>query len=349
MFALAILFLLCVGASASSLSEDEQAVRGAVPPGGEQLMEEVAPGSSFGDGLRALAGRAFPLMHEALHDAIRSVGVMLAALVLCAFADDGSGRSPAILAGVLSLTSAGMLELHSLARSGEQAMTELAAFSDVLLPAMTAATAASGGLTASAAIYAGTALFSNVLMRAMTELLLPMVYAYAAMCAACAVCKTDLLSRVAKLIRWVFQTGLKTFLFLFTAYLSITGLISGSADGTMLKAAKLTLSGVVPVVGSMISDASETVLVGAAAVRNSVGVFGMLAVIAVCLGPFLRIGIQVLLLKAAGAVGAALGPKPLLSLLDAIGEAMGFLLAMTGTMALMLLISCVCYLKVTPG
>lgn len=349
MLVLLLLCLLCIGASASSLSEDEQAVRGAVPPGAGQLMEGVEPGGSFGEGLRALAGRAFPMMREALRGAFKSVGIMLAALVLCAFADDGSGKTPAILAGVFSMTSAGLLEIHSLAKSGEQAMTELAAFSDVLLPAMTAATAASGGITASAAIYAGTALFSNVLTHVMTELLLPMVYAYTAICAACAVCETDLLTRVAKLIRWVFQTGLKTLLFLFTAYLSITGLISGSADGTVLKAAKLTLSGVVPVVGSMISDASETVLVGAAAVKNSVGVFGMLAVIAVCIGPFLRIGMQVLLLKVAGAAGGALGPKPLLSLLDSIGEAMEYLLAMTGTMALMLLISCVCYLRVAPG
>ena len=120
-------------------------------------------------------------------------------------------------------------------------------------------------------------------------------------------------------------------------------------DRTVLKAAKLTLSGVVPIVGSMISDASETVIVGAQTVKNSVGILGMLAVIAICIGPFVRIGVQYCLIRLAAAAGGALGPKPLLKLMDSIGEAMGFLLAMTGTAALMLLISCVCYLKVAPG
>ena len=343
---LCLLVLLSTGVRAQSLSERESAVRGALPSEAGALLEGMEEGGSFSDGLRTILGHIFPSLGDAIHNALKSIGIMLAALVLCAMAGDGEGLQPAIIAGVLSITAAGMLEVHALAQSGQQALTEMQSFAELLLPAMAAATAATGGITASTAIYAGTALFTDLLMRAMTGLLLPMLYAYIALCAAQAVCGNALLERIADLIQWMFQSGLKVILFIFTTYLTITGLISGSADATVLRAAKLTLSSVVPVVGSMISDASETVLVGAAAVKNSVGIFGMLAVIAICIGPFLRIAAQYLLLKLASAAGGALGPKPLLHLMDSIGKAMGFLLAMTGTSALMLLISCVCYLKV---
>lgn len=332
--------------NASMLEERERSVQSAIPEDAQALMD--GEHGSFGAGLRNILENLLPSLSESVRSALRSIGVMLAALILCALAGAGETLAPALIAGTVAITACGMLELHSLAQSGQQALMQLQSFSDLLLPAMAAATAAGGGVTASGAIYAGTAFFSDVLMRAMTGLLIPVLYAYVAMCAAQAVCGNDLLSRLSGLIRWVFQTGLKTILFVFTAYLTITGLISGSADATVLKAAKLTLSGVVPVVGSMISDASETVIVGAQSVKSSVGIVGMLAVIAICVSPFVRIGVQYLLMKLAAAAGGALGPKPLLGLMDSIGEAMGFLLAMTGTAALMLLISCVCYLRVTP-
>ena len=45
-------------------------------------------------------------------------------------------------------------------------------------------------------------------------------------------------------------------------------------------------------VGSILADAADTVLAGAGAVRNTVGVAGLLAVLAVCLLPLVRLGAQ---------------------------------------------------------
>ena len=49
-----------------------------------------------------------------------------------------------------------------------------------------------------------------------------------------------------------------------------------------MKAAKFTISNMVPVVGGVISDTAETLLAGASVLRNAAGVFGMLAVIGIC-------------------------------------------------------------------
>ncbi|MBE6933094.1 MAG: stage III sporulation protein AE [Ruminococcaceae bacterium] len=344
---LSVMMLSCaVHASTVSASEDE--LRQALPSDAGALLDSAPPGSGFEDGIRSILENALPLLDDALHKAMKSSAIMLSALVLCAMAGAGEGSDAALIAGVLSITAVGMLEMNALASSGKEALLEMQSFADLLLPAMAAATAASGGITASTAIYAGTALFTDILMRSMTYLLLPLLNIYVAISGAKAICGNEMLSRLADLVKWVFRSGIKTILFVFTAYLTITGLISGAADATVLKAAKLTISGVVPVVGSMISDASETVIIGAATVKNAVGVFGMLAVIAICIGPFLTIAGQYLLVKLTAAAGSALGPKPLLGLVDAISESLGFLLAMTGAAALMLLIACVCYLKVVP-
>ena len=59
------------------------------------------------------------------------------------------------------------------------------------------------------------------------------------------------------------------------------------------KLAKSAVSAVVPVVGSILSDAAESVLAGAGLLRGMVGTAGTLALLGVCLVPFLRLGGQV--------------------------------------------------------
>jgi stage III sporulation protein AE len=127
--------------------------------------------------------------------------------------------------------------------------------------------------------------------------------------------------------------------------MSITGVVSGTTDAAAVKAAKLTISGMVPVVGGILSDASESVLVGAGVMKSAVGMYGALALLAICAEPFLRIGIQYLMLKATGAVCEMFGSKQLTALIQNFCAAMGILLAMTGSVCLLLLISTVCFMK----
>lgn len=95
-----------------------------------------------------------------------------------------------------------------------------------------------------------------------------------------------------------------------------------------LKTAKFAVSGAVPVVGGVISDAAETVLSGASLLRGSVGVFGMLCVTAICLVPFLRAGASYLLYKAGAALLSPLCSSSLRALLESIGTGYGLLLGM---------------------
>ena len=139
--------------------------------------------------------------------------------------------------------------------------------------------------------------------------------------------------------------GLKTVLYIFTGYLSITGVITGTADAAALKAAKLTIAGVVPVVGGILSDASEAVVVSAGVMKNAVGVYGLLAIAAVWITPFLQIGIQYLMLKITAAVCGVFGVKNTSDLIEDFSGTMGLLLGMTGTVCFLLLISTICFMK----
>ena len=137
---------------------------------------------------------------------------------------------------------------------------------------------------------------------------------------------------------------------LFTTYLTICGAVAGAADGQAVKLAKSAVSAAVPVVGGILSEAAESVLAGAGLLRGMVGTVGTLALVGICLLPFLRLGGQYLLYQGAALVSAAAGPKKLTKLIAMLGDAFGLVLAMTGAAAVLLLISLLSFITaVTPG
>jgi stage III sporulation protein AE len=348
---LVLALMLSVSAAAEELSVvDTEELEYAVPEDVMSLFDDLSldADADLESGLQDILSSLSEQSGGAIRSAVRSAAVILSIVMLCSLVGQFGGSLPAnavTVAGVLAIMAACAGNLNTMISLGKQTMDQVQVFSNVLLPTMAAATVASGATNASAAIYAATVLFSNLLMNCITALLLPMVYAYLALQTADAAIGNDTLRRMAELLHSLLSSCLKWLLLVYIAYLSITGVVSGSADSAQIRAAKLALSGAVPVVGSIIADASETVLVSAALLRTSVGVFGMLVILGICAYPFLRIGVQYLILKLTAALSAALGDKRLVRLIDAVSGALGFLLAMTGADALMLLISCVCSMK----
>lgn len=228
---------------------------------------------------------------------------------------------------------------------GTQTVQQISEYGKMLVPVMTAALAAQGAVTKSGAIYTATVFFDTLLSSAVSEILIPMLYIFLCLCVICKVFSQPLIVQMQKFLKWLMTWSLKIILYVFTGYISITGVISGTADQTAIKAAKLTISGMVPVVGGILSDASETVLIGAGVVKNAAGIYGFLAIVAVTIVPFLTIGINYLLLQATSAICAVFSPKSTVDLLSDFAGAMGLVLGMTGSVCLIQLISVVCFLK----
>lgn len=356
MVLLAVL-LLTVAVGATDLAEEQQEALGI---GGLQeglteetgeLMEDLSPTeqTDLGKGLQSIWEKIFPQLDAVLLSGVRTAISLMAVVILCSMVtqmETKLSKNAVLMAGTLAITLLSVTNVHTMVGLGRETLQELQAFSGLLLPVMAAATAASGGAMTSGALYAASVLVSNILMTVINRVLIPVLYAYLAVSAANAVLGNQTLTRVRELGKWILTNGLKLTVFAFTGYLSLSGIVSGAADQSAIKAAKLAVGAAVPVVGSMISDASETVLAGANMLRSSAGVFGMLAVIAICLLPLLRLGIQHLLLKLTAALSSTVGEKPLVDLIESVSDVMGFLMGMTGASAFMLLISCVCSVKV---
>ena len=271
----------------------------------------------------------------------------MAAVMLTSLLDTFPGITKSVTelaAGVITATLL-LGSANSLIHLAADTVRQMSDYGKILLPVMTSAMAAQGGITGSTALYTGTAAFDALLSSMIASLLIPMVYIYLALATANGALGEDLMKKLRDFVKWLVTWSLKTILYVFTGYMTITNVVSGTADQAAVKAAKLTISGAVPVVGGILSDASEAILVSAGVIRNAAGIYGLLAVIAIVIEPFLRIGVHYLLLKLTGSVCGVFAGKKISELINDFSAAMGLLLAMTGTVCLLLLISTVCFFK----
>ena len=301
---------------------------------------------SFSEAVLEILGDAVAHFQPDLREAAGACLAVLAAVAALSMLTMLPGKKIGVqLAGAMLVATILLEPAHALITLGADTVQELSEYEKLLLPVLTAAMAAQGGVGTSAALYAGTAACNAVLSDLTARWLAPMIYMYLALAVAHGAVGEEMLKKLRDFIRSAAVWGLKTMLYVYTGYITITGVVSGSTDASLLKAAKLTISGAVPVVGGILSDASEAVLVGAAAVKNTAGIYGLLAILSLWIGPFLRIGAHYLMIKAVGAVSGVFGVEGASNVIDAFSAAMGLLLAMTGAVCLMLIISTICFLR----
>lgn len=340
-----LLILLTVPARAA---EVPRALREALPHGTEQVLRDVDTdsGTGFAQGVSAVLERMSKLAGDVVRQRVRGAAAVLLVVVLCGVVDGfyqgtGSPKVTAFLpmAGALSVTLATAGSLDALIGLGAETIQELSTFSTVLLPTLAAATAASGAVTTATMQQVSAVFFVDLLLRLINGLLLPLVYLYIGALTAAACLPENPLGAIAAGLKSGITWLLTTALLAFTLYLSVARVVTGAADGVTVKVAKAAISGVVPVVGNIIAEASETVLAGAGMLRSTVGVFGMLGILAACAYPFLQLGVQYLLYKLVALLASTVGAPQLCKLISGLAGAFGLVLGMTGACALLLLIS----------
>ena len=343
----AVSMLLCVPCRAQDKQIWDELGGGELARAGERYNVgiELSPELDLDEGARSLLGRASEYLPGVVRDALRSALMLLVVVLLCAAAEGvqaagmPGGMPVCVMAGALAITGLAANDMTVMLGLGRSTIDKMQGFGQVLLPVMAAFTAATGSVGAAAARQVATAMFSSVLLTLIDKLLVPLVYAYVTACTAYAAVGNPGLKKVADILKWIVTTSLTTLLIVFVTYLSLSGTFAGTADAAALKATKMAISNAVPVVGRIISDAAETVLIGAGLLKNTVGLFGMLAVLALCIVPFLHLGVHYLTYKISAALAATLAHGRLSELIGGIGTAFGLILGMTGACTLLLLIS----------
>lgn len=156
--------------------------------------------------------------------------------------------------------------------------TELASGFTQAFGVMFAGLLVSNGQTASAAGYS--AFLSGAINAASlcaNDVVMPMLRVFLALSCVSAVSDSVRIDAVIRFFEKYAKWLLGFAATLISTVLSISGILSASADSVGARAAKFVISGSVPVVGGAVSDAYLSIKSGMLLLRNSVGAFGIIA------------------------------------------------------------------------
>ncbi len=326
-------FLLILPVSASALDS----VQKNFPQSASELLEEASPQDS--NFMEKTARSIFQKAVSALKNALReSAASCFAMIAICALIAIGQGfiassqlqipNGTMQLAGVGALLTVTLVNAGSLISVCGQTIEEMSMLLRALMPALVSAMAVSGSPVSAAAASSGTMIFADILLSVGKNLIFPAVYCMIFMQAMISINGNELMKKGKALIRWAAVGFYKILLTLFFTYLTMTGILSSAADTAAAKTARVTISGVVPVLGSVLADASETILAGASFIKGAVGVIGAGAAIYVCLGPFIKAFSLLLVYRITAVFGAGMGGAGAADFLEGVGESYSILLGL---------------------
>ena len=339
LFAVFLALVLVLPVNASEISAPE------VLPSGQDIMPENT--DSFGNGLWELLQNSTKLIRPDLQEASKTCGLVVFTAMLFSILPLISDRMGLMTsaAGTVSIAAVMLKQTNAMILMASETARDILDYGKLLCQVMTVALAAQGGVTESSVLYIGTTVFITILHGIITKIMIPLIFFYLAFSVGHGAIGDDFLKRTADTLKNLQIWVLKSLLVVFTTYMSISGAVSGTTDQAALKTAKVVMSSAVPVVGSILSDSSEAVLVSMGVIKNGVGVYGMLAVLSVFAGPFVKIGMHYLLLKFSGILCGVFGNKQMASLAESFSSAMSILLAVIAAGCVLVLISTVCFLK----
>lgn len=328
-----LILVLAALLSMPSLAADPSQLKYALPEEAADILREVDAGSvDVKGGFAALWNGAKTGLRQGLKNSVKSAFLMTAVCLLLSllqsFAKSAGVQLPAKapeLAGATAVLSLALQQNGALLEHCRTAIGHLDTFTKLLCSVFAAASAAAGRPASAVATAGAAMLFSDVLLNLALKLFLPGITLYLLLIYGGIISENGALRQAAAVGKWAVTTFFKVFLTAYFAYLSFTGLVTGTADAAAVKTAQ-SLSSTVPLVGSVIAGASETLLSGASLLRAGVGLLGFLGAAAICLTPFLQGVCHLLVFRVLSVFASSFAEGGSKAMLDALSGAYSMLI-----------------------
>ncbi len=229
-----------------------------------------------------------------------------------------------------------------------QVVRELSDYMELSLPVLCGILTATGNVGSAgvfhffvyqAITFAGN-LFSNIL--------LPLTGSYVSIGIAAAITNNEGLKNLTSTIRNVTTKCMIFLCTLFTALLSLQGVVAGAGDTVSKRALKLAVGSFLPVTGNLMAESVDTFMGGVGVIRSVAGVFGVIVVFYLIIIPILKTLANFILVKASVFIGDVIGMPRIRTLLAVVSDGFGMLLAIAAGVGVMFII-CMAFLLITGG
>ncbi len=302
-------------------------------------------GISLKDKLKGLIDGDLSLDYGSLWEAVFSIfldeisvllpafAIILAASLLCGVLNSAKSgflhSTMSDIIGFVAYLSVGAVVLSCLITvlsSCFSAVEALGRQMELVYPILLTLMAASGGNVSAAIFRPAVTFLSGGILKLFTAVVLPVSVAVLVLGFVGNLSKevrTEKLGDFFKsILRWLIGLSLG----LFGLFLTVQGIAASQYDGISLRTVKYVISGSVPVVGGFLSGSVDLVLAGSALIKNALGSFSVVLLVAVVLKPLLLLAAMQLFLRISAAATEPVGGK-IPALLSRLAGDMGYFTA----------------------
>lgn len=232
---------------------------------------------------------------------------------------------------------------------GESVIDEMCDFVTKLAPILCILLAGGGFVSSAQAFYPVFSASVYVICMIMEKFIVPMIYLSAVCGIVNNISGRVSLNNFSKMIKSFSKWILTLSLTIFSGINALYGFCMPGIDGVGLSAAKLAVGSFVPLVGGFLADSIETVISGARLMKNAVGTAGIIALLAICAIPLIKMGAVIFALKISAAIIEPVGDKRFSDMTAEAAEAATTVFAMTAVTAVLFILTIAIILGATNG
>ncbi|MGI6727805.1 MAG: stage III sporulation protein AE [Anaerovoracaceae bacterium] len=218
---------------------------------------------------------------------------------------------------VIALCLINFIEVYKLCGN---TIDRMALVMQILLPILFPLLIAIGGVASGGILHpiilSAVTLFSTLIQK----VILPLLFFSCIFILGNSIADRDYIKKTAVLLRNVAIFIMGFGLTVFSGLTAIQGLVTKSADGMLIKTAKYSVDNFIPIVGGFAADSMDLVLNCTTIIKNGIGIFGLLIIIALIAVPLIKLLAIALIYKITAALVEPIGNKVISDCLNELGN-----------------------------
>lgn len=240
-----------------------------------------------------------------------------------------------------------MTNFSSIITEMKTAVQNLTGFANTLIPLLITLMITTGNVVSSGMLQPILLLMVTFISNFMTNILIPIVLVATSLGIISKISDQAQVGKLSKFLNSSMVWILGTVLTLFVSVTSLEGGLTASVDGVTAKAAKTAISSVVPVVGSILGDAVNTIMGCSNIIKNAVGVVGILVIIAICIRPIIQLAALTITYYLGAALCEPIADEKVVGIMEQMGGTFKIFLAVLFALTVLLIIGIAIVMKIS--
>lgn len=229
----------------------------------------------------------------------------------------------------------------------KESIQNLVGFMNILIPLLITLMVTTGSI-ASASMLQPILLFIITLIgNFIKDVIIPIVLVSTALGIVSKISDRLQIDKLSKFFKSSVVWVLGVVLTLFVGIVSLEGTLSSSVDGITAKTTKAAVSSFIPVVGKILGDAVDTVIGCSSILKNSLGIVGVVVIIAICIKPIIKLVILMTMYYLGASLCQPIADGKIIKLLDQMGDTFKLLLGILCSVSVMLIIGVTLVVKIS--